>query len=194
MSVEWVYPDAEQSEWVWNRAHWELPATPMDRWLRQNGGPGIDRAWAEPQLVAPAMFYRFQFAGPFSYVRMDPYEPARHSEISARLRENARQHGNALGFWRDYCEPRIQRACSELAAAPADAPLRWVSEHWAYGIHQTFTSAASLGEVMMRLTPLLAEYLPGDAKLLAYEVTQGGENATQMIHGENGELVAVARG
>jgi hypothetical protein len=74
--VDWVYPDAAQGEWLWNRAHWVEPATALDHWLRLNGGPGADRAWDEAGLVAPAMFYRFQFAGPFSYIRMDPDEPA----------------------------------------------------------------------------------------------------------------------
>ena len=193
LPVDWAYPGAGQAEWLWNHAHFAQPATPLDRWLKVQGSPGVDRAWAEPKLVAPAMFYRFQFAGPFYYVRTAPYEPARAGEINARLREVARQHGGGLAFWREYCEPRIRRACSELAAADADVPLRWVAEHWAYGLHQTFTSASIVGEAMTRLTTLLARYVPSDAALLAYEVTQGGENASQMVDGEIWELASLAR-
>ena len=191
--VDWVYPGAEQSEWVWNRAHWADPATPMDRWLRLHGGRGADQAWEEPGMVAPAMFYRFQFAGPFSYIRMDPYEPSRAGEINARLREVGQRHGNALGFWQGYCEPRIQQACNELATAAPGVPLQWVADRWAYGFHQTFTSTSLLAEAMARLTSLLAEHAKGDVALLAYEVTQGGDNASQMIDAEIWELASMAR-
>ncbi len=56
------------------------------------------------------MFYRRQFAGSFFYFReaLDPV--ARMAEIAPRYCEVAQQHGNALGFWRKYCRPRIQQA------------------------------------------------------------------------------------
>ena len=46
---------------------------------------------------------------------------------------------------------------------------------------------------MTRLTALLAEHAGGDATLLAYEVTQGGENASQLVDGEIWELGSLAR-
>ena len=39
LPFEWVYPDAEQSEWIRDRSHWPQPLTPMEVWLRQTGWP-----------------------------------------------------------------------------------------------------------------------------------------------------------
>ena len=49
------------------------------------------------------MFYRFQLAGPFLYARMSPYALDRLAVMAKRYREVARQHGNAQGFWQQYC-------------------------------------------------------------------------------------------
>jgi len=190
---QWVYAGAEEFEWVWGRDHRPHPLTPMDFWLHEGFQSGADRAWDEAGLEPPAYFYRFQFAGPFQYVRMSPYEPARMIEIGSRYGEVARRHGNAMGFWQQYCESRIQQACNQLASAPANASLRSTAEIWGYGFHQTFTSAALLGLSTMSLTALLAESVGDDATLMAYEVTQGGENASQAIDGEICELAALAR-
>lgn len=191
--VVWAYPGAEDCEWFWGRDHRPQPLTPMDLWLHEGFRSGADRAWDEAGLEPPAYFYRFQLAGPFQYVRMSPYEPARMVEMGSRYREVAQRHGNVLGFWQQYCQPRIQQACKELADTPANASLRSAAEVWGYGFHQTFTSASLLGEATMRLTALLAESVGDDATLLAYEVTQGGENASQAIDGEICELAALAR-
>lgn len=190
---QWVYPGAEECEWARDRAHWPLPYAPMDLWLKGDFRSGADRAWEEAGLEPPAYFYRFQYAGPFHYVRMTPYEPERMAEIVPRYHEVARRHGNVLGFWQQYCQPRIQQACKDLAAAAASASLRSSAEIWGYGFHQTFTSAALLGEANMRLATLLAESVGDDATLMAYEVTQGGENESQAIDGEIWELAAMAR-
>jgi pyruvate,water dikinase len=139
------------------------------------------------------MFYRNQFAGPFRYGRMTPYAPARMTEINSRYRELTKRHGNVLGFWLRYCEPRIRQACQELAAAAVDVPLPPLWEVWGYGHHQTFTSAAMLREAMARLNALLIEGVGADATLVALEVTQGGENASQTIDGEIWELSTLAR-
>ena len=190
---QWAYPGAAEFEWVRDRAHWPLPYAPMDLSLRGDFVAGADRAWEEAGLEPPAYFYRFQNAGPFHYVRMSPYEPERMAGIVPGYHEVARRHGNILGFWQQYCQPRIQGACNDLSGMAADASLRSAAQTWGYGFHQTFTSAALLGEANMRLTALLAESVGDDATLLAYEVTQGGENASQAIDGEIWELAALAR-
>jgi len=189
----WVYPGAEDCEWMWGRDHALQPTTPMDRALREYYQSGADRAWAEAGLEALPMFYRGQFVGPFRYVRMSPYAPERMTEINSRYRELTERHGNVRAFWVQYCEPRIRQACEELAAAAMDAPLPSLCEIWGYGHHQTFTSAALLREAMLRLTTLLVEHVGTDATLMALEVTQGGENASQAIDGEIWELAALAR-
>jgi pyruvate,water dikinase len=190
---EWVYPDAADYEWQWNRAHWPQPATPMVLAMQGGYRAGTDRAWEEAGLEPLAYFRRFQFAGPFQYVRATPYGPERMAEIAPRYNEVAQRFGNALGFWQQYCQPRIEQVRKDLAAAPVDAPLSTLAEAWGYGWHQTFTSASVLGLANMRLTALLAESVGDDAILLAYEVTQGGDNASQAIDGEIHDLAALAR-
>jgi len=165
----------------------------MELWLRENYQFGADHAWEEAGLEPPPRFYRRQFAGPFLYMRMTPYPSARMAEITSRYLTVARRHGNVLGFWQQYCQPRIQQACNELAGAAANASLRSSAEVWGYGHHQTFTSVALLGEATTRLTALLAESVGDDATLMAFEVTQGGENASQAIDSEIGELATLAR-
>ncbi|MEX2247914.1 MAG: PEP-utilizing enzyme [Dehalococcoidia bacterium] len=191
--VEWVYPDAEDYEWVRDRGHWPQPLTPMEVWLRQHAWPGADRAWDEAGMEPPAIFHRFQLVGPFQYVRMTPYALDRMANMIPGYLAVAGRHGNVLRFWQQYCQPRIQRACDELAGTDASASLRPSAELWAYGFHQTFTSAALLGGANMRLTALLTEHAGDDATLMAYEVTQGGENASQDIDREIWELTAIAR-
>ena len=48
-------------------------------------------------------------------------------------------------------------------------------------------------EANLRLNGLLAESAGTDAALIALEVTQGGDNASQAIDGEIGELARLAR-
>ena len=50
-----------------------------------------------------------------------------------------------------------------------------------------------LGDATQRLTALLAPSLGDDAALMALEVTQGGENASQAIDGEIWDLAELAR-
>jgi pyruvate,water dikinase len=165
----------------------------MEVWLRGNGWAGVDRAWDEVGMEPLHMFYRFQFAGPFLYVRMSPAAPERMAELFSRYREMAQQHGNAAGFWQQYCQPRIERVCGELAGTSVDVSLRSAAELWGYGFHQTFTSIVLLIEASIRLTVLLAESVGADAELMAYEVTQGGENTSQAIDREIWELAELAR-
>ncbi len=192
MPVDWAYPGAEEYEWVWNQAHWPQALTPMAVWLLQNSLPGVDRAWTEAGIEPLAMFYRNQVAGPFIYSRMTPYEPARMAAIANGYHKVAQRHGSILGFWQQFCQPRIQQVCSDLAAE-TNSPMRSIAEARGYGLHQTFTSAALLREAMTRLTEVLAESVGADAMLMAHEVTQGGKNASQAIDGEIWELAALAR-
>lgn len=193
ITVDWAYPGAEEYEWILGRDHSPQPVTPMGLALQDDYRSGADRAWEEAGIEPLPMFYRNQFAGPFRYGRMTPYAPARMTEINSRYRDLAKRHGNVLGFWLQYCEPRIRQACQELAAAAVDVPLPSLCKAWGYGLHQTFTSAAMLREAMARLTALLVEGVGGDATLMVLEVTQGGENASQTIDGEIWELATLAR-
>ena len=190
---KWAYPGAEACQWSREREHWPEPLTPIVLWLQEGYQSGADRAWTEVGLEAPAAFSRWQFAGPFFYVRDTMEPPARIAEMIPGYREVAKRHGNALGFWEQYCRLRIQQACKDLANASGDAPLRSLAEVWGYGWHQTFTSIAPLFEPAMRLTALLAESMGDDAALLAHEVTQGGDNASQAIDAEIHDLAALAR-
>lgn len=189
----WVYPGAEACEWSWGQDHRPRPLTPMDVWFQEQGRPGADRAWREAGVVPPPMYYRFQYVGPFFYVRTTPYPPERMAELEPSYRQLGARHGGALAYWRDVCQPRIEQVCGELASLPAGAPLRGSAELFAYGFHQTFTSMAPPREVSMRLTMLLAEHIGPDAPLTAFEVTQGGENASQAIDREIYQLAELAR-
>ena len=120
----WIYPDAPDHEWARDRAHWPQPLTPMEVWLRGNGWAGVDRAWDEVGMEPLHTFHRCQIAGPFLYVRMSPAAPERMAELFSRYREMAQQYGNAAGFWQQYCQPRSERVCGELAGTSADVSLR----------------------------------------------------------------------
>ena len=96
--VEWVYADAEKCEWVWERAHWPDPVTPMELSLRQAKQSGADRAWTEAEVEPSPRFYRFQLAGPFAYVRANPFAPGRMAELSVvtrRLRSGTAASGDS---------------------------------------------------------------------------------------------------
>jgi pyruvate,water dikinase len=188
----WVYPDAPAYEWLRDRAHWPEPMTPMEVSLRALSLPGVDRAWNEIGMEPLALFRRFQIVGPFLYVRMTPYPPERMAEIVPRYMEVRRQFGGALQFWQQYGERRIRQACSDIAVMRPGTSLVALAEAWGYGFHQTFTSASLLTVANIQLTALLAEYAGSDATLLSFEVTQGGENASQAIDGEIWRLSELA--
>ena len=191
--IEWVYEGADAYAWVHDTEHWPAPMPPMELWLHRHWPAGIDRAWAEVGLEPPAMFYRFQYAGPFLYARETPYEPDRLVRHVMRYREVAREHGGPLRFWQQYCRPRAEQACRELAQAGDAMPLRAVAELWAYGFHQTFTSLALLFESGMRLQAMIADAGIEGAELAGLEVVQGADNPTQAIDGEIWELSELAR-
>jgi phosphohistidine swiveling domain-containing protein len=191
--VAWVYAGAEAFEWAHDTEHWPLPLLPMELWLHQRWPAGADRAWEETGMEPPAMFYRFQYVGPFLYARESPYEPERLMRNVMGYRAVAREHGGALSFWQQYCRPRAERACHELAGTEAHASLSSVAEVWAYGFHQTFTSIALLFESSMRLAALLTEAGGEDGSLTLFELTQDGQNATQAIDREIWELAELAR-
>lgn len=193
IAFDWVYADAPDYEWMRDRGHWPGPTTHMELAIREAGVPGSDRAWQEVGMEPLPPFRRFQMAGPFLYVRMTPYGPEVMERISARYQEVAREHGGIQGFWERYCEPRIIGATAEIAAMGPGASIQSAAETWLYGFHQTFTSAAMLGDAQMRLTMLLAEQNGADAMLLSYETTQGGDNASQDIDREIAALTEQAR-
>jgi len=191
--VAWVYAGAEAFEWAHDTEHWPLPLLPMELWLHQHWPAGADRAWAETGMEPPAMFYRFQYVGPFLYARESPYEPERLMRNVMGYRAVAREHGGPPAFWQQYCRPRAERACRELAALDSNASLQSVAELWAYGFHQTFTSMALFMEASMRLAALLTEADGDDEPLTRFELTQDGQNATQAIDGEIWDLAELAR-
>src|SRR5438477_5177316 len=112
--IEWVYPGAEAFAWQRDREHWPNPMPPMELWLHKHWAKGIDRAWDEAAMEPPAMFYRFQYVGPFLYARETMPEPAQMIRMALRYREVAAEHGGALAFWENVCRPRIEEACREL--------------------------------------------------------------------------------
>jgi pyruvate,water dikinase len=193
IAFRWVYDDAPEYEWNHDRSHWPGPITPMEASLRHLGWPGEDRAWDEIGMEPMHVFRRFQLVGPFLYARMTPYPMERLMNIAARYQQVRQEFGGTPAFWQRYCEPRIRQACADIAAMPAGASLVAAAELWGYGFHQTFTSAALLGVPGFALTALLTQYAGDDATLLTYEVTQGGENASQAIDGEIWELAELAR-
>ncbi len=190
---EWVYDEAPQCEWMRDRSHWPDPMMPMELWLWNRAPAGADRAWAEIDMEPPVMFQRFQMVGPFLYVRttMPPME--RLAQMAPRYVAVSQEYGGPSRFWKTYCEPRIQRTCDEIAAMQPGSDLQAAAEAWFYGFHQTFTSLALLYIPNMRLTALLTEHVGADVELLAFEVTQGGNNATQDIDTEIWDLAALAR-
>ena len=128
VTFDWVYPDAPEYEWVLEREHWPDPLTPMDAWIWNHAGPGIDRAWEEIDLEPPPMFHRFQVAGPHLYVRVTPLPPERMAALAPRYIAVGQEYGGALGMWNKWCEPRIKQATAELAAMDAAADLRVAAE------------------------------------------------------------------
>lgn len=190
---EWLDETAPANEWMRDRAHWPQPMTPMELALWLKAYPGADRAWDEIRLVPPPMFRRFQFVGPYFYVRTTPPEPEKIAEMAPRYMEVTAEFGNASNFWQRYAEPRIKRSCAELEALAAGADLAAAAELWFYGFHQTFTCLALLFLPSMRLNVMLAEIVGTDAELTSFELTQGGDNATQAIDAEIWELAEMAR-
>ncbi len=193
IAFDWVYEGAEAYQWARDTEHWPAPAPQMEVWLHRHWAGGIDRAWEEVGMDAPAFFYRFQFVGPFLYARASPYEQERMVRAVLRYREVSREHGGALNFWLQYCRPRIERVCHELAGLDDRAPLLSVAERWAYGFHQTFTSLAPLFEASMRLKEMLTQALADDGDVTMAEVLQGGDNATKALDAEVYELTELAR-
>lgn len=190
----WVHPGAEAFEWMRDAAHWPEPATPMDAALRNSSRAGADRAWDEARLQAPPMFKAFQFVGPFVYVRMSMEPPEALMARVPRLLELVKQYGNGLHYWEEYCRPRITGACKDLRAWQPGGSLAEIGDISGYGFHQTFLCLGMLGFASIRLNTLLAEHVGDDAALLALEVTQGGENPSQLIDEEIWELARLARG
>jgi rifampicin phosphotransferase len=194
LEFEWVYPGAEDGTWSWNRAHWPLPLTPMELWFYRNGVAGADLAWEEVAMEPFPPFYRWQFVGPFLYSRDLPFPPDQMKRIGANYRACSEQFGGCLRFWKEHCEPRIRQVCTDLAEASLTVPLLEIAERWDYGLHQTFTSASLLAPPSQQLTALLVTQVgEGAASLLAFEVTQGGQNASQQIDAEVRELARLAR-
>lgn len=193
IASEWVYEGASAFEWLRDRSHWPLPMAPMEEWLFNHGSPGSDRAWEEADLIAPAMFYRFQLAGPYLYARMTMDPPERLGEMVPKYMAVGAKYDGNLGFWRQYCQPRIERTCKEIDALAPGADFQQVAELWFYGFYQTFTSLPMHGLATLQLTMMLQEAFGEEAGLLAFEVMQGGENATQDIDREIWELAELAR-
>ena len=189
----WVYEDAPSYEWMRDREHWPNPMHPMERFMFLAGVAGGDRAWGELDMVPPPMFWRFQLVGPFLYARETMYPEERLMQIAPRWVQVAQEHGGALGFWKDYCQPRIKQACDDIAALGPDADLQAASELFHWGFHQTFTCLSPLFVWGMGLQMLLTGAGVSDVDLTAFEVTQGGANATQDIDAEIWELAESVR-
>lgn len=191
--VEWVYPEAPECEWVLEREHWPAPLTPMELWLWHNGTDGADRAWDEIHLIAPDAFRRFQTVGPFLFVRATPPSPERLAVLAPPVIAVTREYGSAYHLWKKFCEPRITQACEDLAGLHSSVEFQRAAETLFYGFHQTFTCLALLFIPNMQLNAMLKEYNVEDADLTSFELTQGGDNATQDIDGEIWRLAEIAR-
>jgi pyruvate,water dikinase len=103
------------------------------------------------------------------------------------------EFGSALGMWTSYCEPRIKGAIAGLEAMDAPADFQRAAETLFYGFHQTFTCLGLLFIPNMQLSAMLTQYEVEDAELTGYELTQGGDNATQQIDEEIWKLAELAR-
>jgi pyruvate,water dikinase len=191
--IDWVYPDAPQYEWLLEREHWPGPMTPMEKWIWQNGVLGGDRAWEEIDMEPPVVFSRFQLAGPFLYARMTMPPPEKMAAMLPRYLAVGAEYGGALGLWKKFCEPRIQRSCEELEQMPSTADPRTAAELLFYGFHQTFTCLGLMFIPNMQLSALLTEHNVPDAELTGFELTQGGANATQAVDEEIWNLAELAR-
>jgi pyruvate,water dikinase len=193
LPISWVYADAPEFEWQIEREHWPEPLTPMETWIWQNGQSGADRAWQELALEPPLAFSRFQTAGPFLYVNVTEPTPERIAAMAPSYMAVAQKYGRALTLWTEHCEPRIRQACADIAAMDATVDLRSAAELLFYGFHQTFTSLVLLFLPNMQLTALLSQFDIADEELTRFELTQGGDNATQAIDEEIFNLAEIAR-
>jgi phosphohistidine swiveling domain-containing protein len=192
IAFDWVYPEAPEQEWQFEREHWPAPMTPMETWIWRNGQEGADRAWQEVGLEPPPMFRRFQLVGPVLYVNATPPTAERIAAMAPPYLALHAKYGGALAFWKEFCEPRIRQSCDGLAALGASADLRAAAELLFYGFHQTFTSLGLLFLPSMRLSALLTQYEISDP-LTALELTLDSDNATQHIDEEIWRLAELAR-
>jgi pyruvate,water dikinase len=188
-----VYDGADTSEWMREGEHWPDPMTPMELWIWGAGNPGADRAWAEIALEPPPAFYRFQTLGPYLYVNITEPPPERLGAMAPRYLAVSKEYGGPLRFWTSYCEPRIIDAAARLDAMDDAAELRVAAETLFYGFHQTFTCLGMFFIPSLRLSALITQFNIEQPELTAHELTQGGENATQMIDERIWQLGEMAR-
>jgi phosphohistidine swiveling domain-containing protein len=191
IEFEWAEEGFEKLPFTWNNEHWTWPATPMDIALVDTSQPGWDRAHEEVGLTAPIVL---QWVGPFQYATVRMPEGEALGEMIATVGKLVAEHGSAAGFWAKFCEPRAMAAVKALRGPLRSGSFQLAAEAHGYGLAQTFTSLAPLMGSLMPLRLMLNEHFGAEGNLLADEVTQGGENASQDVDREVAELAALAAG
>jgi pyruvate,water dikinase len=188
----WAIPDGDQQSWERERQHWPRPFTPMELWFYAHGWPGADRAWEEAGLIAFHVFHRFQFVGPFLYVRRSPEPGERGREVIGRLLAKAREYEGALGFWKNHCDSRIRNAIETVPSEPKVEAFSEIAEAWQYGWRQTFTSMSMLFPLVGQLERLIPDSA-ADAGAIAQDLIAGDDNPSQGIDGAIWELAESVR-
>lgn len=190
---EWAIPDGADQSWERELAHWPRPTTPMERWIYRNGLPGLDRAWEEARLTPLFPFHRFQFVGPFLYVRRSPGPPDHVQQVIGQLVGKVREHGGVLGFWKDHGEERIRGSIDSVPQAPTLDDMSRVAESWSYGWHQTFTSMGMLFPLVAQLEALIPKSM-ADPGAIAQDLIAGDDNPSQGIDDDIWQLAESIRG
>lgn len=193
IDIAWSFDGADQCQWTRELEHWPAPMTPMERWIWDAGAAGADRAWGEAALNPPP-FFQFQLLGPFLYFNVTEPSPELLATLAPQFIAAAQRFNGALRFWTSHCEPRIIQAAADLDAMPDDVDLKVAAETLFYGFHQTFTCLGLIFIPGMRLAGLLTQFNVSDPELTGHELTQGGDNATQMIDERIWDLTELARG
>ncbi|MEO8539755.1 MAG: PEP-utilizing enzyme [bacterium] len=188
--VHWNEDGWEKLSFGLNQEHWAYPASMMDRWLDPIAPKRGRAAFDEVGLVNVV---RTQFAGPFQYVSVAEMQPAELQQMMAAVGALIARHGSALGFWRNYCEPRARKAVADLDGPLRSAGMEELAGVYAYGMAQTFTSLAPVMGAMFPLRMMLGQRFGPEGALLADEATQGGENASQAVDAQLVALAEVAR-
>jgi pyruvate,water dikinase len=104
------------------------------------------------------------------------------------------EHGGALGVWRGHSLPRVKAACDRIRAAPTDVPLRVLAEEEDYAQHHTMVSSMITWNDMNLVEAVCASLYGDQAALVAFELSQGYENATLRADQRVWELAQLAQG
>jgi phosphohistidine swiveling domain-containing protein len=192
--VAWEDPADIEQTWLRDTSHWPNPVAPVEPEMWRLARPGSARAYAEAEVLAPPQFRYFLFPQGYLYLRVSPLAPeevAYQAQAAERLVERM---GGVLPVWEHHCLPRIVETCRWLQAAGEDTPVAALADAMGYAFNLTHVAGpVVLWSVFEPLREFCVEQFGPEGDLLAYELTQGYDNATLAVDQELWELAQLAR-